>query len=344
MYVLILVRRFLKKCGKKAKADTEEETLAETTSRGLDRAIERWLFLVFALLLCGCGYHTLVPLEPKDPIFRMNNSKKNGVAAMCCFDGPEWMQRRYTAVIANTRQIIPKHWLIQIFHKNDTSYHRGLRVNPGLARNLNNSTNIIFTPLELKRKKRADLILSIELWTKLVADTVLFFSSGGAFCSNGPPLTNYFQYRYLSASNGGLLFVARKSDILNIIHAERNPQQLFLQDKHNPLAYLDHQCRKYIGGITQQNNEQQDETRRNVLRFAAADEYNQTELGIPFAITSTLPKLKNDDRTTLLELCPEAKLIFPALHHPACFGAPSSLDKERCFASLCVSNPRKSGC
>ena len=37
-------------------------------------------------------------------------------------------------------------------------------------------------------------------------------------------------------------------------------------------------------------------------------------------------------------------MIFPALDHPGCFGAGSTLDKDACINSLCVSNPKKGGC
>uniref|UniRef100_A0A7S2B461 Uncharacterized protein n=1 Tax=Octactis speculum TaxID=3111310 RepID=A0A7S2B461_9STRA len=64
----------------------------------------------------------------------------------------------------------------------------------------------------------------------------------------------------------------------------------------------------------------------------------------PLIIGGTLANWDTGNRSAMIEECPEIKMIFPALHDSACFGAKSSLDKEACYASLCVTNPKPSGC
>ena len=65
---------------------------------------------------------------------------------------------------------------------------------------------------------------------------------------------------------------------------------------------------------------------------------------LPLAITSTLAGAARESREALIEACPEVKMIFPALSEPGCFGAPSALDRDACYESLCVTNPRDAGC
>ena len=66
---------------------------------------------------------------------------------------------------------------------------------------------------------------------------------------------------------------------------------------------------------------------------------------MPFAVTGTLGRVADAEaRKALIELCPEAKLIFPSLSEPGCFGAKSALDRDRCVNSLCVVSPKASGC
>ena len=44
-------------------------------------------------------------------------------------------------------------------------------------------------------------------------------------------------------------------------------------------------------------------------------------------ISGTLPSITNEDRQSLMNLCPEMKVFYPALHDPSCFGAKPNGDK-----------------
>ena len=70
----------------------------------------------------------------------------------------------------------------------------------------------------------------------------------------------------------------------------------------------------------------------------------QNVSGLPLAITGTMAGLSGEARGALIERCPEIKMIFPSLADPNCFGAPSTLNKEACYAGLCVTNPPPPGC
>ena len=89
--------------------------------------------------------------------------------------------------------------------------------------------------------------------------------------------------------------------------------------------------------------------RSNVRRLAVAGngwtvERAQNVSGLPLAITGTMAGLTGEARSALIERCPEIKMIFPSLADPNCFGAPSTLNKEACYAGLCVTNPPPPGC
>ena len=141
-----------------------------------------------------------------------------------------------------------------------------------------------------------------------------------------------------------ICFLPFTSLIRSVIDAERG-SSIFVADKHNPLAWLATNLKGQVPAVVEKQEDNEDEfyPARLVDRFAAADRYN-TSLGVPFSVVSTLRFLSTVDRTLLLEQCPEAKVLFPALHDPSCFGAPSALNKDRCYASLCVSHPKAGGC
>ena len=303
---------------------SSSSTTVEYTAQSLHQHVDRWLMSILVLCIFGAGMLSLmaptVPTRPPPAAAPPPSAlpPPGGVAAMCCFDGPAWLQRRFATVVANVRSTIPEDWKVQIFHKNDAAYRRGMALNPGLARQ-----PVVWTALTTTRTKRADVILSIELWQRLVSDTVLFFSPGGAFCANGPALATFLSEPVVAAENGGLLLV-RRPLVLALLRSHDG----FVPDKHNPLNWI----ATNLKGQSSQKD-----------LFAAGDRYN-TSLGVPFAIVSTLARLPSSDRNALLEQCPEAKVLFPALHDPSCFGPPSALDSTTCFASLCVSHPKASGC
>ena len=182
-------------------------------AKSMSEQIDRWLWLIGACIVLTVVYlATLAPPLEALPEKSVATAGPAGVAALCCFDGPAWMQRRYATVVGNLRANLPRDWAVQIFHRDDDSYQRGLALNPGLAR----SKDIVWTSLDLKRKKRSDLVLSLELWRKLAADVVLFSSTSAAICANGPPFSSYLDFPYLADRNGAMLLVRRHQAIRSV--------------------------------------------------------------------------------------------------------------------------------
>lgn len=53
-------------------------------------------------------------------------------------------------------------------------------------------------------------------------------------------------------------------------------------------------------------------------------------------VSGTLPAVSYEERQSLLNLCPEMKVFYPALHDPNCFGAKP--DGDKCALRLLVNN------
>lgn len=268
--------------------------------------------------------------------------KFSAVAVLCCFEAPEWMQRRYSAVVANALTVLPASAAVQVFHKAEAEgYARAVRVNPGLAKLRSDfPARLVFTAFPAdafaKVTKRSDLVLSRFLWTSAAADVVLFHGTGGAFCSNSAVSLNDFLGRPNAFVDGEGLLLVRRSDALGAIDAElaaRKDGLAYVSGAHGPTGWLAKRVK--AAGVA----DAADGAKRT---FAAGAD---APAGVvPFAITGTLARMATADRGALLERCPEAKLAFPPLHEPGCFGATSSLDADRCVASLCVASPKPGGC
>ena len=116
---------------------------------------------------------------------------------------------------------------------------------------------------------------------------------------------------------------------------EKSKETLFVSGQHGPTGWLHHRLTK--AGVP-------DAPKDVRARFASGARHDG-DVGVPFSITGTLAAVESSEqRKALIEQCPEVKLIFPALSEPGCFGAPSTLDKDRCVNSLCVVAPKASGC
>ena len=88
-----------------------------------------------------------------------------------------------------------------------------------------------------------------------------------------------------------------------------------------------------FGGAAQMVTAENNEIRPNFEQFGPSLIMSGTAMNIPWEV-----------RDSLLQICPEWKLIFPSLHEPACFGATPVADK--CKASICALKPDrpKRGC
>ena len=100
----------------------------------------------------------------------------NASAFFCCFDGPAWMQKRYTVMLGNALNALPPSVKVQVFHRGDASWERGLHLNPGVERlKQTHGSRLAFheLPLRIRKAKRSDVLLSYDLWNTLDAEIVL---------------------------------------------------------------------------------------------------------------------------------------------------------------------------
>ena len=78
----------------------------------------------------------------------------NASAFFCCFDGPAWMQKRYTVMLGNALNALPPSVKIQVFHRGDSSWERGLHLNPGVDRlKQTHGSRLSFHELPLRIRK-----------------------------------------------------------------------------------------------------------------------------------------------------------------------------------------------
>lgn len=83
-------------------------------------------------------------------------------------------------------------------------------------------------------------------------------------------------------------------------------------------------------------------SRADTERFAAIDEFADDSVVLASGV---LPGLAHRDRDRFLALCPELKVLYPALHHPSCFGAHSAINATLCKQNICaLQDNLKGGC
>jgi hypothetical protein len=80
-------------------------------------------------------------------------------------------------------------------------------------------------------------------------------------------------------------------------------------------------------------------TREATLAFSGIGSYVNDSV---LVISGTLPSVTFDDRDKFIALCPELKMVYPALHDPNCFGA--TPNGEKCAMNICALKvPRRRG-
>ena len=245
------------------------------------------------------------------------------------------MQKRYTVMLGNALNALPPSVKVQVFHRGDSSWERGLHLNPGVERlKQTHGSRLAFheLPLRIRKAKRSDVLLSYDLWNTLDAEIVLAFGSGGAFCANA--LVHFEDFASFELIDGDGLLLTRKSAVLDVIrHKAGSSNCRCIEGKHGPTRYLASQLTS--GGAL-------DAPRKVKEHFAAssADGRRRVALrGRRHAARDGRGQAVRSHRAV-----PGGEGDLPSLHEPGCFGAPSSSDKDRCVAALCVSNPRPSGC
>lgn len=179
-----------------------------------------------------------------------NNFIKPGGAAITLMnDHPKWFQRRYTIMIQNTLNNIPKDWIIQIFHVDDEQFRSGLAINGGILKLIQKYPNrIFFTPLPVhvskERKRPIHIMTHPWLWENMMSDKVLVFGGNHVICSNSPyKLEDFLSYDYISApwynyqgiGGGSGLSIRNRKVMLSLIYNKLNQTEVEKRDK----AYQD---------------------------------------------------------------------------------------------------------
>ena len=97
-----------------------------------------------------------------------------GVAIVCCLDGPGWMQKRYSMSVMNVLAGLPPTYLVQLFHHGSDQALKGIRNSPGIGR-LVDTGRVVLTqvPEVHKKRKRSELFLSTFFWESVLAEQVI---------------------------------------------------------------------------------------------------------------------------------------------------------------------------
>ena len=285
-----------------------------------------------------------------------------GVAVILMLNSPKWYQRRYTSTISNALMNTPPTWAVQIFHTGKGLSKVGLDNNPGIQRLQKlypDRLKLTTLPSELMNKfgmrKRLLYLTDPWIWENMLADRVLVINGGGVICGNSK----------ISLLDSTALDVFGELDYVGTpwpkFQKRGGEGSISLRNRKSMLDVMDYI--KHDGRMTEDFYFVSNLLEMNKMKFAGKEHYRiaskeQTILfggisndsfdeskGPPMVIMGTLPNLDNSIRNTVLEICPEIKLIFPVLHNPNCFGAHPN--GEECAKSICALQPpekRKSGC
>lgn len=292
---------------------------------------------------------------------RKNNlqeeTRYEGVAATLMINSPKWFQRRYTYMINNVLANIPDNWALQIFYAPTGQSQFGLDINPGLSRLNQSQTRVKFTeiPIDLVSKfgmkRKFHYWTSQWMWESMLAEKVLVFNGNGAICSNanmslldGSATKFLSQFDYIGAPWKNMYGLGGDGSI-----SYRNATVMLEAIKFKGHDGKSSEDYYFIQTLSEMNKSELKNYR------IASKEQTQLFGGIPstldkvdappFVISGTLPRLDHGVRELVLELCPEAKIIFPSLHNPNCFGAHP--DAQQCSIHICaLKDPklRPSGC
>ena len=290
--------------------------------------------------------------------------KLDGVAATLMLHTPLWFQRRYTMMVFNILNNLPPNWKVQIFYTGEGQSVKGIEVNRGLKRLIENHKDVILTvipPEILKFKKRQQLLLTDPwIWKNMLADKVLLFGGNQVICSNSPYNINTFSgwdyigtpwdYRYKGkytydkgiGGDGGIS-IRNRTLMLEVIQYELDKHDT-LEEKNNAYTKWGQEDYFFVSRMLEMVDKglihPKIAARNDTLQFGAiGGVYNENNL----VASGILPKLKDEERDKFLSLCPELKILYPSLHNPNCFGAHPQ--KEACALSICALRAEhKGGC
>jgi hypothetical protein len=281
-----------------------------------------------------------------------------GVACNIMLHSPKWFQFRYTTMILNIKNNIPKDWAIQIFYIPNGGSQAGLDLNPGLMRIIDNQTIFLTEIPEYiyhKKGRNTEYYLESWLWESMLADKVLIFGGNSAFCSNSLFRINdfvTFDYigspwpNYRGRGGRGEISIRNRNLMLYILNEEKRKLEsnydiktLGMEDDFF-VSRIVSILKSQSENISTYPNPIRISSIEDSKRFSSANEYmtlgSMTGSGI-------MSQISYDDREVFLQYCIELKIIFPSLHDPHCFGATPNATK--CANSICALKPdRKGGC
>lgn len=287
----------------------------------------------------------------------IQKTKYDGVAATLMINSPKWFQKRYTFMINNILANIPPTWALQIFYAPIGQSQLGLDINPGILRLNATLDRVILTeiPADMIQKfgmKRKFYYWTSEwMWKSMVAERVLTFSGNGAICGNanmsfldGSAFNLLSQLDYIGTpwrnlygmGGDGSISYRNATVMLKAINwkahdGKTGEDYYFIQTLHEMNKKLETNYRIASKEQTQ-------------LFGGISDTFKENDAP-PFIIAGTMPRLDHDVRNLVLEMCPEVKTIFPALHNPNCFGAhPNAEECSKHICALSAPKLRPSGC
>lgn len=283
-----------------------------------------------------------------DSMKYIRSTKIGGVAVYFFFNSPKWFQRRYTFIIENALNNIPRDWVVQVFLTDQMNTLSAFEINPGLFKHIESGRLVLtLIPKAVYGKApRKVLLLSHRwIWENMLAEKI-FLILGGVVCSNSQfSLKNFLHFDYIGApidkhSFGGdgdfsirsrsLMLKAFDHNAVNGVTLENSPDfninHLLKDMKTKDPEYFTYNIATF-----------EDST-----NFATSQSYANTTVliketttpFIPWGAISTIPNLSNENREYFLLFCPELKVIFPSLHNPGCFGA--NPNPTTCSESICA--------
>jgi len=264
-------------------------------------------------------------------------------------------------MVQNILNNLPRNWALQIFYSGEGQSAAGIELNKGLSRMIESGKvhlTLISKEALATHKKRFELMYHPWIWENMLADRVLVFGGNGVICSNSHQnISDYDQYAYIggpwSSAKGGVggdggMSLRNRTLMLQVINYE------LAKHDHDPakraVAYknwgqediffvsriLEMQKKKLLPSSIQLA------PREATLKFSAIGSVAQEGVLVS---SGTLPGLTDKERDVFIMSCPEIKMLYPALHNPACFGA--TPEKEKCAESICALRPKelhKGGC
>lgn len=280
-----------------------------------------------------------------------------GAAVFLNLHQPKWFQRRYTIMVQNVVNNLPDDWVIQIFWTGEGSSKTGIDINPGLQRFIT-SGKLVLTMIPKSvwnfKRKRFQLMVEPWIWENMLSDRVLVFGGTCVLCSNSiTKVSNFSHLDYIGApwdahkgiGGDGSISLRNRNLMVEVLHYEldkvkdpkekREAYKKWGQEDHFFVSRLIQMKKK---GLLKANLASREET----LQFSAIGSALNDDV---FAVSGTLPSVTFSERNKFIDLCPEMKVFYPALHDPHCFGA--SPDGEQCAKNICALKPRserKGGC